>query len=61
MDDNTPYITTVEIFDVWHVNLVEWDTRSDGYQVTISKQMSSKGAAWIEAQEWAKREGLEVR
>lgn len=59
--ENPPYITVVAMFGVYHVNRMEWDERADGYIVYVSKQVLNAGDANYEAQQWADREGLEVR
>lgn len=60
-EENPPYLTISTLFGIARVNKMEWDTRADSYQVTVSRKCSSKGAATVEAWEWAKLEGLEIR
>lgn len=60
-EDNPDYISVSKLLGVYHVNKHSWNNRQDCYQIVISKRAQEKGAAWVMAQEWAKREGIEVR
>lgn len=58
--ENPPYITIVVLYGIPHVNLMEWDKRADTYLVVISKQCDPTNAQSL-AEEWAEKEGYDIR
>lgn len=61
-EENPSYITAVELYGIWHVNFMQFNTRTDAYEVTMSKKLGvNKYAAVAEAVKWAKVVGLEYR
>lgn len=59
--DNPSFLTISELYGQWHVNLMEYNSRADDYQIARSAQLASKHNAEVYAREWAKRDGLEIR
>lgn len=59
--DNPAYITVMNIFGSYHVDLMEFDKTADSYQVTVSKQFHDKSEAKNHSESWAAELGVEVR
>lgn len=56
------YLTVTVLYGVYHVNLMHYDSRSDSYQVFMSKNYGkSKESAEVGVKQWAAQDGLEVR
>lgn len=59
--ENPAYITVMNIFGSYHVDLMEFDKTADSYQVTVSKQFHDRSEAKNHAGSWAAELGVEVR
>lgn len=59
--DNPPYITIAQLYGIWRVERMQWDSQQDSYLIARSIAVKSKAVAILEAIEMAKREGLEYR